>query len=302
MSEAHTPTLPESKLAAANGFLGLFVGFALLGVFTASVLVGANDLAPPAPGMKAVVAITALVSLFTSILSFAGLFVVAPNEARVVTLFGRYVGSVRDPGFFWTNPFTNRRPISLRVRNFETNRLKVNDADGNPIEIGAVVVWRVVDTAEAVFEVEDFEKFVHVQSEAALRSLASHYAYDAHDSGRQSLSTHQDEVAAALMTAVRARLAKAGVDVLEARISHLAYAPEIAAAMLQRQQASAVVAARQQIVEGAVGMVDHALQMLSKQQIVELDDERKAAMVSNLLVVLCSDRAAHPVVNTGTLY
>jgi regulator of protease activity HflC (stomatin/prohibitin superfamily) len=252
--------------------------------------------------MKVAVLVGALLTLFTSILSFSGLFVVAPNEARVVTLFGRYVGSVRDPGFFWTNPFTNRRPISLRVRNFETNRLKVNDADGNPIEIGAVVVWRVVDTAEAVFEVEDFEKFVHVQSEAALRSLASHYAYDAHDSGRQSLSTHQDEVAAALMTAVRARLAKAGVDVLEARISHLAYAPEIAAAMLQRQQASAVVAARQQIVEGAVGMVDHALQMLSKQQIVELDDERKAAMVSNLLVVLCSDRAAHPVVNTGTLY
>ncbi len=231
-----------------------------------------------------------------------GIIAVQPNEGAVVTLFGRYVGTVRDAGLWWVNPFTMRRRVSLRVRNMETNKLKVNDANSNPVEIAAIVVWRVVDTAEACFEVDDFERYVSVQSEAAVRTLASSYPYDAHRPGEEALSTHPGVVSAGLHAAVTDRLAKAGVEVIEARISHLAYAPEIAAAMLQRQQAGAVVAARRLIVEGAVGMVESALELLSAKKIVELDDERKAAMVSNLLVVLCSDRAATPVVNTGTLY
>lgn len=236
------------------------------------------------------------------LIGLRGFFSVQPNDGAVVTLFGKYVGTVRDAGLWWTNPFTTRQRISLRVRNLETAKLKVNDADSNPVEIAAIVVWRVVDTAEACFEVDDYERYVNVQSEAAVRTLASSYPYDAHQAGVKSLSTHQADVSADLQRAVVERLAKAGVEVIEARISHLAYAPEIAAAMLQRQQASAVVAARQKIVEGAVGMVEHALEMLSSKSIVALDEERKAAMVSNLLVVLCSDRAATPVVNTGTLY
>lgn len=235
-------------------------------------------------------------------IGFKGLFTVEPNEAQVVTLFGRYVGTVSEPGLGWVNPFTARRPVSLRVRNLETNKLKVNDSNSNPVEIAAIVVWKVADTAEACFEVDDYERYVHIQAEAAVRALAQTYPYDAHQAGEVSLSTHTAEVSAGLQKAVEERLAKAGVTVIEARISHLAYAPEIAAAMLQRQQASAVVAARQKIVEGAVGMVDHALELLSARNIVTLDEERKAAMVSNLLVVLCSDRAATPVVNTGTLY
>jgi regulator of protease activity HflC (stomatin/prohibitin superfamily) len=231
-----------------------------------------------------------------------GIFVVNPNEAKVITLFGRYIGSEKRAGLWFANPFTARKRISLRVRNFETTKLKVNDANSNPIEIGAIVVWNVVETAEAMFEVDNYEEYVRVQSEAALRTLATHYPYDAHEEGGIALSTHIDEVSARLAAALKDRLHKAGVEVIEARISHLAYAPEIAAAMLRRQQASAIIAARKKIVEGAVGMVEHALELLSKAEIVTLDEERKAQMVSNLLVVLCSDHDAQPVVNAGTIY
>lgn len=231
-----------------------------------------------------------------------GFFTVAPNEAQVLQLFGRYVGTARDEGLRWANPFFSKHKVSVRVRNFETPKLKVNDNHSNPIEIAAVVVWRVVDTAEAMFEVDDYKNYVGVQSESALRSLATGYPYDAHDSTQQSLSGNTAEVSEKLKDEIQERLGKAGVEVIEARISHLAYAQEIAAAMLQRQQASAIVAARYKIVEGAVGMVEHALEMLSNGKIVDLDDERRAAMVSNLLVVLCSDRHAQPVVNTGTLH
>jgi regulator of protease activity HflC (stomatin/prohibitin superfamily) len=234
-----------------------------------------------------------------SFFGFLGLFTVSPNEAKVLQLFGNYMGTVREPGLRWVNPFFTKRGISLRVRNFESERLKVNDLAGNPIEIAAVVVWRVVDTAEALFHVDNYDNFVHVQSEAALRNMAMSYPYDAHEDGEVSLRSHTAEVALHLKTEIQERLAQAGVEVLEARISHLAYAPEIAHAMLQRQQASAVVAARQKIVEGAVGMVEMALQMLSHQNIVDLDNEKKAAMVSNLLVVLCSERGTQPIVAAG---
>lgn len=229
-----------------------------------------------------------------------GLFTVSPNEAKVLQLFGNYKGTVREPGLRWVNPFFTKRGISLRVRNFESERLKVNDLAGNPIEIAAVVVWRVVDTAEALFHVDNYDNFVHVQSESALRNMALSYPYDAHVEGEISLRSHTAEVALHLKTEIQDRLSQAGVEVLEARISHLAYAPEIAHAMLQRQQASAVIAARQKIVEGAVGMVEMALQMLSHQNIVELDNDRKATMVSNLLVVLCSDRGTQPIVSAGS--
>jgi regulator of protease activity HflC (stomatin/prohibitin superfamily) len=231
-----------------------------------------------------------------------GFFIVAPNEAKVLQLFGNYVGTCKVPGLRWTNPFYSKTRVSLRVRNFESGQLKVNDSDGNPIEIAAVVVWRVVETAEAIFEVEDYENYVKVQSEAALRNAATNYQYDSHEEGAVSLRGSTAVVAEHLKKEVQQRLDKAGVEVLEARFSHLAYAPEIAAAMLQRQQAGAIIAARQKIVEGAVGMVEMALAQLSTKGIVHLDDERKAAMVSNLLVVLCGERAAQPIVNTGTIH
>ena len=218
-----------------------------------------------------------------------------------MTLFGRYIGTEKREGLWFVNPFTRRRRISLRVRNFETTKLKVNDAHSNPIEIAAIVVWKVVETAEAAFEVDNYEQYVQVQSEAALRTLATHYPYDAHEDQQIALSTHIDEVSVTLAEALRDRLAKAGVEVIEARISHLAYAPEIAAAMLRRQQASAIIAARKKIVEGAVGMVENALSLLGEKHVVALDEERRAQMVSNLLVVLCSDRDAQPVVNAGTI-
>jgi len=243
----------------------------------------------------------ALVWVF-ALVSLAGLFVVNPNEAQVVLLFGNYVGTQRTPGFFWMNPFCVKRRVSMRVRNFESAKLKVNDFDGNPIEIAAVVVWKVVDAAEAVFEVDNYDNFVKVQCEAALRNLATSHPYDAHTDGQIALRSHTSEVADQLKVEVQARLSKAGVEVLEARISHLAYAPEIAGAMLRRQQASAIVAARQKFVEGAVSMVEMALEQLSAKHVLTLDDERKAAMVSNMLVVLCSDQHTQPVVNTGTLY
>ena len=231
-----------------------------------------------------------------------GFFQVQPNQGQVLQLFGRYSGSVRDAGLRWTNPFYAKRPISLRVRNFESGKLKVNDNDGNPIDVAAVVVWQVVDTAEAVFCVDDYENFVHIQSESALRQMAQSYPYDSHDSGKPSLRSHGDEINTHLRDEIQQRLGKAGVKVIEARISHLAYAQEIAQAMLQRQQAGAIIAARTRIVEGAVSMVEMALSELGKRGVVDLDNERRAAMVSNLLVVLCGERGTQPVVNTGTLY
>jgi regulator of protease activity HflC (stomatin/prohibitin superfamily) len=242
------------------------------------------------------------VVLTVSIVCCFGSTVVNPNQARVVQLFGTYKGSLKQQGLWWVNPFSTRRRVSLRIRNFESSKLKVNDQDGNPIEIAAVVVWRVIDTAEAVFQVDDYEHFVHVQSESAVRVLATSYPYDSHGEGQMSLRMSVLDIAHRLRDEIHERLAKAGVEVIEARISHLAYAPEIAGAMLRRQQASAVIAARQKIVEGAVGMVEMALDMLSAKNVVTLDEERKASMVSNLLVVLCSDRDAQPIVNAGTLY
>ena len=237
----------------------------------------------------------------TILILSAGLFTVAPNEARVLQLFGSYVGTVRDTGLRYTNPLYSKRRISVRVRNFETERSKVNDTDGNPIEMAAVVVWKVADTAEASFEVDDYVNFVHVQSESAVRNLATRYPYDTQEVGQTSLRGDTEEIADQLKTEIQGRLGKAGVEVLEARITHLAYAPEIASAMLQRQQAGAIIAARSQIVEGAVSMVEMALEGLSTRGIVELDEERKANMVSNLLVVLCGDKATQPVLNTDTL-
>lgn len=239
--------------------------------------------------------------VFLLVLYF-GLFIVNPNEAKVLQLFGRYIGTVKTPGLRWASPLYTKRRVSVRVRNFETSKIKVNDRQGNPIEIAAVVVWKVVDTAEAVFEVDDYVNYVHVQSEAAVRNLASRYSYDSHGEGEQSLVGNITEVSEHLKDENQNRLKKAGVSIIESRISHLAYSPEIAQAMLRRQQASAIIAARRQIVDGAVGMVEHALQELSKKEIVSLDEERKASMVSNLLVVLCSETATQPVVNTGSLY
>jgi hypothetical protein len=233
---------------------------------------------------------------------FAGVFAVQPNQGVVLQLFGKYTGTEREPGLRWTNPFYSKKHVSLRVRNFETQRLKVNDEDGNPIEIAAVVVWKVVDTAEAVFQVDNYENYVHVQSEAALRNLATNYPYDWHEDSKVSLRGSTAVIAEKLKSEVQERLSVAGVEVIEARITHLSYAPEIAAAMLRRQQAAAVIAARQRIVEGAVGMVQLALDELSSKNVVDLDPERRAAMVSNLLVVLCSEQNTQPVVNTGTLY
>ena len=252
----------------------------------------------PTPGNMVLFGPVAAILLFAS----KGFFQVQPNQGQVMQLFGRYAGTVRDEGLRWTNPFYAKRAVSLRVRNFESSKLKVNDSDGNPIEIAAVVVWQVVDTAEAVFEVDDYENFVQIQSESALRQMAQSYPYDSHDTGQPSLRSHGDEVNSHIRNEIQSRLGKAGVRVIEARISHLAYAQEIAQAMLQRQQAGAIIAARTRIVEGAVSMVEMALEELGKRGVVELDNERRAAMVSNLLVVLCGERGTQPVVNTGTLY
>ncbi|WP_328411645.1 SPFH domain-containing protein [Nocardia sp. NBC_00403] len=270
----------------------LFGGGAVLGY----VIAGRNGNAP-----ALVAAIVATVIVVVLLLLATGLTVVNPNEAKVVQFFGRYIGSVSEPGFFSVVPLTDRRSISLRVRNFETQKLKVNDADGNPVEIAAVVVYRVVDSFKAAFAVDDYEEYVETQSEAAVRHLATTHPYDAHDADRTSLRDGA-EVAGELTVELRERTEMAGIEVLEARITHLAYAPEIAQAMLVRQQAAQVVAARTHIVEGAVGMVGLALEKLAEQGTVDLDEERKATMVSNLLVVLCGDRAIQPVVNTGSIY
>jgi regulator of protease activity HflC (stomatin/prohibitin superfamily) len=246
--------------------------------------------------------LAAMVIFVFDLVCLAGFAVVNPNEAKVIQLFGVYKGTIKRQGFWWVNPFTRRRRVSLRVRNFESSKLKVNDQDGNPIEIASVIVWRVIETAEAVFHVDDYEHYVHVQSESAVRTLATSYPYDAHLEGQMSLRMSVNEIAHKLRDEIQERVSTAGVEVIEARITHLSYAPEIASVMLRRQQANAIIAARSRIVEGAVGMVEMALELLSAKHVVELDEERKASMVSNLLVVLCSDRDAQPIVNAGTLY
>ncbi|MEU0042003.1 SPFH domain-containing protein [Streptomyces werraensis] len=279
-------------LALLLGLLGLLGGVAMV---VAATAVGST-------GAKAGLITGGIVVALAAFLAMCGLNMVAPGEARVVQLFGRYRGTIRQDGLRWVNPFTSRTKISTRVRNHETAVLKVNDAYGNPIELAAVVVWRVEDTAQATFEVDDYVEFVSTQTEAAVRHIAIEYPYDAHDEDGLSLRGNAEEITEKLAVELHARVEAAGVQIIESRFTHLAYAPEIASAMLQRQQAGAVVAARQQIVEGAVGMVETALARIQEQDIVDLDPERKAAMVSNLMVVLCGDRSAQPVLNTGTLY
>ncbi|HAL21762.1 MAG TPA: hypothetical protein DCP40_03395 [Stenotrophomonas sp.] len=280
-------TLAVSLLAALAGG-ALFV----LGV-AAKASTGAPNLLLMLGGLLLVVA---------AVLVLAGLYTVQPNQAAVLSLFGKYVGTVKDNGLRWNNPFYSKRRVSQRVRNFESGKLKVNELDGSPIEIAAVIVWQVVDASEAVYNVDDYESFVHIQSESALRAMATSYPYDQHEDGQLALRSHASEISQHLKNELAERLADAGVQVLDARISHLAYAAEIAQAMLQRQQANAVIAARTRIVAGAVGMVEMALAELQKNGVVQLDEERKAHMVSNLLTVLCSDRGTQPIVNAGSLY
>ncbi len=277
---------------------GLPVLFMLLAGIAAGAWLIYNGITTQTFGFAVVGALVILVMLFMA----AGLFTVEPNEAKALQLFGSYKGTVRQQGLFFANPFFTKKRITLRARNFETTRLKVNDKHSNPVEIAAIVVWRVIDSAEALFEVENVETYVMTQSESALRALATKYPYDAHAEGEVSLSVNPDEIAHELSLQLTERFAKAGVEVIESRVSHLAYAPEIAGVMLQRQQASAMIAARTKIVEGAVGMVDMALKMVEDRGMAKLDGERRAAMISNLLVVLCGERSAQPVLNTGTIY
>ena len=246
--------------------------------------------------------IAAMLGLIIVAILWAGFFMVHPNQARVLQLFGAYAGTARESGLRWANPFYSKKAVSTRVRNFESGKLKVNDSRGSPIEIAAVVVWKVTDTAEAIFEVDDYEEFVHIQTESALRNMTTTYPYEPHEGDGMALRSNPVEIAQALREEIQDRLEEAGVNVIEARISHLAYAPEIAHAMLRRQQASAVIAARTQIVAGAVGMVRMALEQLKEEQVVNLDEERKAALVGNLLTVLCSEEGTQPVLNTGSLY
>ena len=272
--------------------LGLLVGLLALALLMIQAMANENILA-------------LLVYLAIGIVSFVllfGLYMVEPNQTAVMSLFGKYIGTVKEQGLRWNNPFYAKKKISLRVRNFESSKLKVNDLDGSPIEIASVVVWHVVDSAEAIYNVDDYESFVHIQSESALRAMATSYPYDQHEDGKISLRSHAADISKHLTDEIQERLAQAGVSVIEARISHLAYAPEIAQAMLQRQQASAIIAARTRIVEGAVSMVEMALSELSKRNVVDLDPERRAAMVSNLLVVLCGERGTQPIVNAGSIY
>ncbi|MGW6936656.1 SPFH domain-containing protein [Lentzea sp. NPDC054927] len=294
------PVVREKRARDLPGLPMFFGGVVLVAVaawtFIEGIKAADND-GPPAGFL-----IAAILLFLAAALVFRGLFTVAPGEARVQQFFGRYVGTVRTDGLRWVNPFNTREKISTRIRNHETSALKVNDADGNPIEIAAVVVWQVEDTARARFEVDDFVRFVGIQTETAVRHIANSYPYDNHDEAGLSLRENADEITETLSIEIAARVQSAGVKVIESRLTHLAYAPEIAHAMLQRQQASAVVAARSRIVEGAVGMVELALAKLAEHDVVELDEERKAAMVSNLLVVLCGDRSTQPVVNAGSLY
>lgn len=285
----------EKEVKAPNGIIFAVI---LLVLQIATVAVCINGIMSKSPPQI----IVSLLFVITVFICWFGFFMVNPKEARVLQLFGKYSGTVHASGLRWANPFYTKARVSMRVRNFESGKLKVNDKNGNPIEIAAVIVWEVVDTAEAVFQVDDYEDFVSIQSESALRNLATSYAYDHHEDDDISLRSNPVEISEALKAEVQERLEKAGVKVIESRISHLAYAPEIANAMLRRQQAMAIIAARKKVVEGAVGMVEMALHSLAEREIVELDAERKAAMVSNLLVVLCSDEAAQPIVNTGSLY
>lgn len=296
------PHTSERPLRAAGGFLMLTVSTVLELAGLALLVLAIAMLATGSGAAGLLLLLVSILVILVGFVMFFGLTAVAPGEARVVQLLGRYVGTLRTPGFQWVNPITQRRRVSTRIRNHETDVTKVNDADGNPIQIATVVVWQVQDTAQAVFEVDDFVEFVAIQAETAVRHIAGAYPYDAHGEPRLSLRDNAEEINDQLSTEIGARVASAGVKVIESRIIHLAYAPEIAHAMLRRQQAGAVVAARQRIVEGAVGMVEMALAKLAEHDVVELDEERKAAMVSNLLVVLVGDRDTQPVVNTGTLY
>ncbi len=288
MQEIKKPSLPGIPL--------LLLGIAILALTAAIVI--SMILA----GFKAVVILVILAGVLLATFIFVGLYSVEPNQTAVLSLFGKYVGTVHEQGLRFNNPFFTKKKISMRVRNFESGHMKVNDLGGSPIEIAAIVVWEVTDSAEAVFNVDDYESFVQIQSEAAIRAMASTYPYDPQEEGKTSLRSHPVEISQKMKSEIQDRLQQAGINVIEARISHLAYAPEIAQAMLQRQQAGAIIAARQLIVEGAVGMVESALGSLQKKGVVDLDEERRAAMVSNLLVVLCSDRATQPVVNTGSIY
>ncbi|MGW0561941.1 SPFH domain-containing protein [Streptomyces sp. NPDC003016] len=299
LPEMPAPRVRERAAHSIGGGLALLLG--LLGLLAGAALavLGATL---TTTGPKAALIVAGILVAFAAFLAMCGLNMVAPGEARVVQLFGRYRGTIRTDGLRWVNPLTTRSKISTRIRNHETAVLKVNDAYGNPIELAAVVVWKVEDTAQATFEVDDFLEFVATQTEAAVRHIAIEYPYDAHDEDGLSLRGNAEEITEKLAVELHARVEAAGVHIIESRFTHLAYAPEIASAMLQRQQAGAVVAARKQIVEGAVGMVEMALTRIAEQDIVELDPDRKAAMVSNLMVVLCGDRSAQPVLNTGTLY
>ncbi len=285
----------EIKRTASSGYLMIVV----LAVVQLS-LAFALEAAIQAQSVAAIIGL--VIASVIVLICWAGLFMVHPNEAKVLQLFGKYVGTTHEPGLRWANPFYSKASVSTRIRNFECSKLKVNDANGSPIEIAAVVVWKVFDTAEALFEVDDYAGFVEIQSESALRNLGTTYPYEPHDGESVALRSNPQEIAEALVKEIQDRLTQAGITVIEARISHLAYAPEIANAMLRRQQASAIIAARKLIVRGAVGMVHLALDELAEKDIVRLDEERKAAMVSNLLVVLCSDESAQPVLNTGSLY
>ena len=287
--------MKENPIRSLPGIPALL---AILAIAVACGWLGVHGVQAHAPGWIIAALVVGTVAMFCLV----GLYMVEPNQAAVVSLFGKYVGTVKDAGLRWNNPFYGKRKVSLRLRNFESGKLKVIELDGSPIEIAAVIVWQVVDSAEAVYNVDDYENFVQIQSESALRQMAQSYPYDSHDTGQPSLRSHGDEVNSHIRNEIQSRLGKAGVRVIEARISHLAYAQEIAQAMLQRQQAGAIIAARTRIVEGAVSMVEMALEELGKRGVVELDNERRAAMVSNLLVVLCGDRATQPVVNAGTLY
>ncbi|MFI1498719.1 SPFH domain-containing protein [Streptomyces platensis] len=300
--EMPRPQVREVPAHSIGGGLALLLTVLGVALGIALIIVGGilGDGGEKAAGVPMIIG--GVVLLLTSFFCMTGVKMVAPGEARVIQLFGRYVGTIRTDGLRWVNPLTSARKISTRVRNHETAVLKVNDAYGNPIELASIVVWQVEDTAQALFEVDDFLEFVATQTEAAVRHIAIEYPYDAHDEDALSLRGNAEEITEKLALELTARVQAAGVRIIESRFSHLAYAPEIASAMLQRQQAGAVVAARQQIVEGAVGMVEQALARISEQGIVELDEERKAAMVSNLMVVLCGDRAAQPVLNTGSLY
>jgi regulator of protease activity HflC (stomatin/prohibitin superfamily) len=287
--------MKENQTNSKNGIAVLLLSLAIMIVAFYAFFIGTKS-------SNGYMVFSAIVTLVFSIFIMTGLYMVEPNQAAVLSLFGKYVGTVKEQGLRWNNPFFNKKKISLRTRNFESGKLKVNDLDGSPIEIASVVVWSVLDSAEAVYNVDDYESFVHIQSESALRAMATSYPYDQHEDGVVSLRSHANEISKHLTEEIQERLTQAGVQVIEARISHLAYAPEIAQAMLQRQQAGAIIAARTRIVEGAVSMVEMALSELSKRNVVDLDPERRAAMVSNLLVVLCGERGTQPIVNAGSIY